>query len=57
MRSLLVSRNASTLVIVEHDNEKVVPSTLHAVSAAKQLGGDITCLVAGTGCESVSMHY
>ncbi|XP_065059878.1 electron transfer flavoprotein subunit alpha, mitochondrial-like [Rhopilema esculentum] len=56
VRSLLVSRNASTLVIVEHDNEKVIPSTLHAVTAAKQLGGDITCLVAGTGCESVALE-
>eukprot|EP00112_Aurelia_sp_Birch-Aquarium-sp1_P012647 Seg2660.3 transcript_id=Seg2660.3/GoldUCD/mRNA.D3Y31 product="Electron transfer flavoprotein subunit alpha mitochondrial" protein_id=Seg2660.3/GoldUCD/D3Y31 len=53
-RLLVASRNASSLVIVEHDNEKIVPTTLHAVTAAKQLGGDITCLIAGTNCESVA---
>ena len=52
----MASRNASSLVVVEHDNEKLVPSTLHAVTAAKQLGGDITCLIAGTNCESVCCH-
>lgn len=50
----MASRNASTLVIVEHDNQKLSPNTLHAITAAKELGGDISCLVAGTNCESVA---
>jgi len=53
LRPLVATRDASTLVLVEHDNNKLSPSSLHAVTAAKKLGGDITCLVAGTSCESV----
>ncbi|MCL4163035.1 UNVERIFIED_CONTAM: hypothetical protein GTU68_031900, partial [Idotea baltica] len=47
------SRDESTLVIVEHDNVKLTPITLNAVTAATKLGGDVTCLVAGKGCDSV----
>lgn len=43
-------RDASSLIIVEHNNAEVAPATLHSVTAAKQLGGDVTCLVAGTNC-------
>lgn len=53
LRPLITARDASTLIIVEHNNKSFDPTTLHAVTAAKQLGGDVTCLVAGTGCESV----
>ena len=41
----------SVLVIAEHDNQSVKPATLHAVTAAVQIGGDIVVLVAGSGCE------
>jgi len=44
------SRLQSTLVIAEHDNTKLNPVTLHAVTAAKQIGGDVTCIVAGKSC-------
>jgi len=44
------ARNASTLVIVEHNNSELSPATAHSITAAKKLGGDITCLVAGTDC-------
>jgi len=51
-------RNASTLIVVEHNDNQLTPATLHSVTAAKQLGGDVTCLVAGTNCgpavESIS---
>eukprot|EP00794_Sanderia_malayensis_P009811 gene9811-10817_t len=53
LRPLVSSRDASTLVFVEHDNEKLNVGSLHAITAAKQLGGDITCLVAATSGESV----
>lgn len=43
----------NTLVFVEHDNQTVQKATLHAVSAAAQLGGDITAMVCGSGCASV----
>jgi len=43
----------STLVIAEHDNKNVTPITLSAITAANKLGGDVSCLVAGTNCASV----
>ncbi|XP_055518518.1 electron transfer flavoprotein subunit alpha, mitochondrial isoform X2 [Leucoraja erinacea] len=46
-------RLQSTLVLAEHDNKKLTPITLNAITAAKQLGGDVTCLVAGTDCSKV----
>uniref|UniRef100_A0A646QDJ4 Electron transfer flavoprotein subunit alpha n=1 Tax=Hemiscolopendra marginata TaxID=943146 RepID=A0A646QDJ4_9MYRI len=42
----------SSLVIVEHDNEKLIPVTLNTITAAKKIG-DVTCLVAGTKTGSV----
>jgi len=44
----------ANLVIVEHDNNEVNASTLHAVTAAKQIGGDIDLLVAGENCGAVA---
>lgn len=38
------------LLIAEHDNASLKPATLHAASAAAQIGGDITVLVAGHNC-------
>jgi len=42
-----LSRLQSTLVVVEHDGKRVLPATRHAITAAKQVGGEISCLVAG----------
>jgi electron transfer flavoprotein alpha subunit len=41
----------SVLVIAEHDNASIRPSTLNTVAAAQKIGGDIVVLVAGAGCE------
>lgn len=38
------------LVIAEHDNSELKAATLNTVGAAKQIGGDIHVLVAGSGC-------
>lgn len=43
----------SNLVIVEHDNNELAAATLHAVTAAQQIGGDIDLLVAGENCAAV----
>jgi electron transfer flavoprotein alpha subunit len=43
------------LIVAEHTNEALLPSTLNAVTAAKILGGDVTCLVAGSKCGPVGM--
>ena len=43
----------SNLVIVEHDNNELAAATLHAVTAAQQVGGDIDLLVAGENCAAV----
>jgi len=48
------SRHGSTLVLAEHDNTSLNPATLNAITAAKAVGGDITCLVAGTSCDAVA---
>lgn len=47
-------RQQSTLVIAEHNNEKLTPITKNAVTAAKKLGGDVSVLVAGTKCGPVA---
>jgi electron transfer flavoprotein alpha subunit len=43
----------SVLVIADHDNAAIRPATLHTVSAAAKLG-DVTVLVAGTGCKAAA---
>ncbi|MFN3700443.1 MAG: electron transfer flavoprotein subunit alpha/FixB family protein [Alphaproteobacteria bacterium] len=42
------------LVIAEHDNAALKPSTLNTVTAASKLGGEIHVLVAGENCSAVS---
>jgi electron transfer flavoprotein alpha subunit len=44
----------SILVLAEHDNAELKPSTLNTVTAAKAIGGDIHLLVAGEGCGAVA---
>ena len=44
----------STLVIAEHDNSNLKPSTLNTLAAAKAVGDSVHLLVAGKGCESVA---
>ncbi len=42
------------LVIAEHDNAALNAATLHAVTAAQALDGDVTVLVAGSGSGAVA---
>jgi electron transfer flavoprotein alpha subunit len=42
------------LVIAEHDNATLKPSTLHTLGAAKQVGGDVHVLVAGQGAQAAA---
>ena len=44
----------SILVIAEHDNNNLKGATLNTVAAAKELGGEITLLVAGSDVASVT---
>ena len=46
-------RFQSTLIIAEQENNALAPITKNAITAAKKLGGDITCLVAGEQCSNV----
>ncbi|KNE72397.1 hypothetical protein AMAG_16879 [Allomyces macrogynus ATCC 38327] len=39
------SAAGTTLVVVEHKNGALLPATLHALTAAKQLGGSITAVI------------
>jgi electron transfer flavoprotein alpha subunit len=42
------------LVIAEHDNVSLKPSTLNTVAAATKIGGDVHVLVAGQGCTAAA---
>lgn len=44
----------SILLIADHDNQTLKPSTLNTIAAAKQIGGDIVVLVAGQNCGGVA---
>tara|TARA_B100000686_G_scaffold349409_3_gene442740 strand:+ start:1267 stop:2199 length:933 start_codon:yes stop_codon:yes gene_type:complete len=44
----------NSLVIAEHDNHELKPSTLNTVGAAEQLGSPIDILVAGHNCRQVA---
>jgi len=50
----LLKRLKSTLVIAEHNNEKLTPVTLNAITAATKLGGEVSCLVLGSQCSKVA---
>jgi electron transfer flavoprotein alpha subunit len=49
----LLKRYNSTLVIAEHNNEKLASNTLNTITAASKIGGDVSCLVIGTQCAKV----
>ncbi|KAK5966970.1 hypothetical protein GCK32_009691 [Trichostrongylus colubriformis] len=49
-----VFRFSSTLVIAEHDETKLAPITLNAISAAGKLGGDISVLVTGANASKIA---
>ena len=42
------------LVYADHNNAELSTATLNAVTAANQMGGDVTVLVAGDGCDAVA---
>jgi|SRR5690554_1272304 len=44
----------SILVIAEHDNAALKSATLNAITAATQIGGDVSVLVAGANCGAVA---
>jgi electron transfer flavoprotein alpha subunit len=44
----------SILIVASHDNAKLSKATLHVVSCAQKIGGDIHVLVAGKGCGNVA---
>ncbi len=44
----------SVLVIADHNNTELLPSTLAVVSAALAIGGDVDVLVAGSGSSGVA---
>lgn len=41
-------------MVVEHRNSKVAAPTLNTLTAAGQLGGDVTALVGGKGVQQVA---
>ncbi|XP_048338093.1 electron transfer flavoprotein subunit alpha, mitochondrial isoform X1 [Sphaerodactylus townsendi] len=53
-RTAILFRFQSTLVVAEHTNEALTPITLNAITAAKRVGGEVSCLVAGVNREKVA---
>ncbi|KAI1319271.1 hypothetical protein EDD11_004408 [Mortierella claussenii] len=52
-RAYATSGNVSTLLLVEHKDNKVAASTLNALTAASKLGGSVTALVASNAPDAV----
>ena len=48
------SRNASSLVIAEHNGQSLSPGTLSTITAASQIGGDISVLIIGKDAKCVA---
>ena len=44
----------ATLLVAEHDNKVLLDPTRKALTAAKQIGGDVHVLVAGAGCRAAA---
>lgn len=44
----------SALVFFEHTNDAISPASLHAVTAAGQMGGDVVVVIAGSGCDGAA---
>ena len=44
----------SVLLIAEHNNIKLKPFTLNAITAASKMDTDVHVLIAGTNCENVA---
>ncbi|MDB9758638.1 FAD-binding protein [Gammaproteobacteria bacterium] len=44
----------TTLVIAEHDNASIKSATLNTITAAAELGAEITLLVVGTDCQAAA---
>merc|ERR1712159_754210 len=44
----------ATLVVADHDNSTIRPSTLSTITAALKLGGDTHLLVAGKDCKAAA---
>src|SRR6266478_1502391 len=44
----------ATLLLAEHDNKSLKDATSKALTAAKQMGGDVHVLVAGSGAKAVA---
>ena len=42
-------------MIAEHNGESVIPLTYNSISAARELGGEVTALVAGPDCGKVGV--
>jgi electron transfer flavoprotein alpha subunit len=44
----------ATLLLADHDNKTLAPSTGKALTAAREIGGEVDILVAGQGCRAVA---
>jgi electron transfer flavoprotein alpha subunit len=45
---------AESLILIEHDRQRVKPASLHAITLARQLGGEYELLVLGRGLDGIA---
>src|SRR2546427_3276601 len=45
---------AESLILIEHDRQQVKPTSLHAITLARQLGDDYALLVLGHGLDGIA---
>jgi electron transfer flavoprotein alpha subunit len=45
---------AESLILIEHDRQQVKPTSLHAITLARQLGGEYVLLVLGNGLDGIA---
>jgi electron transfer flavoprotein alpha subunit len=45
---------AESLILIEHDRQRVKPASLHAITLARQLGGEYELLVLGNGLDGIA---
>eukprot|EP00127_Corallochytrium_limacisporum_P004198 Clim_evm143s157 gene=Clim_evmTU143s157 len=53
-RNFTTKRFASSLVYVEHNNDKIASGTLNTVTAATKVGGSVTALVVGSKASGIA---
>lgn len=56
VRTAVAARNASSLVVAEHDGANISASTLACVTAANKIGGEVSLFIAGSNTSDIAAN-